>query len=269
MISKATEEVTQTPQQHKSYLCSLVGLVAREQSLVYLVTAWQRANRRTRMEGRDPCTHQQTSPHSPTVNPALPGQELGEGRTTFPSQKSTGGIRAYTERESQVYASHKCRQMITQIVLQAKFHIQENGHAINLLMTCIDPTVLECSQEALSLKNIRRDSGCIHLSPSGPPWSFSIIPGWMPRLLVNLLFNQRQTKCHSLSLGTGNTKANHGNEMEWLHSGDEALQTQSRADAGVTQYPRENYKSKKNLIKKWLNSVISVWVFAAPFYFYI
>jgi hypothetical protein len=39
MISKATEEVTQTPQQHKSYLCSLVGLVAREQSLVYLVTA--------------------------------------------------------------------------------------------------------------------------------------------------------------------------------------------------------------------------------------
>jgi hypothetical protein len=27
--------------------------------------------------------------------------------------------------------------------------------------------------------------------------------------------------------------------------------------------------NQKNLIKKWLNSVISVWVFAAPFYFYI
>lgn len=160
--------------------------------------------------------------HSPTVSPALPGQELVEERDTFPSQKSTGGIRAYTERESQAYASHKCQQMITQIVLQAKLHSQENGHTINLLMTCIDPTILECSLEALSLKDIRGDSGYIQLSLSGPPRSFSIITGQVPWLLVNLLFNQRQTKCHSLSLGAGNTKANQGNEMEWLCSGDEA-----------------------------------------------
>lgn len=102
--------------------------------------------------------HEHASPHSPTVSPTPPGQELVEGRTTFPPQKSTGGIRAYTGRESQAHASHKCQQMITQTILQAKLPVQENDPTINLLMTRIDPTVLECSQEALSLKDIRGDS---------------------------------------------------------------------------------------------------------------
>lgn len=141
MISKSREEVTQIPQQHKSHLCLLVGLVARQQSLDYLVTAWQRGKQKNKDRGKrflhcfrdsgyTPSTvrgaheqpyssltltsgnpvslplshirkstvvteqqsrvislrllHPHTSPHSPTVSPALPGQELVELRATVP-----------------------------------------------------------------------------------------------------------------------------------------------------------------------------------------
>lgn len=104
--------------------------------------------------------------------------------------------------------------MITQIVLQAKLPVQENGPTINLLMTRIDPTVLECSQEALSLKDIRGDlavSTSLHQDHLGAsPLSLG---GCLGYLLI-YFFDQRQTTRHSLSLGTGNTKANQGDEME-------------------------------------------------------
>lgn len=101
---------------------------------------------------------------------------------------------------------------------------------IPTLLTCwwlfIDPpvksemkqaSVPECSQEAVSMKDIRGegDAFCVHLSP----WGRQIFLHYQwadTSLLINLLFNQGQTRCHFLSLGTVNIKANQGNKMTVL-----------------------------------------------------
>lgn len=76
---------------------------------------------------------------------------------------------------------------------------QENGHTINLLMTCIDPAVPECSQEAMSLKDTRGDTGCIHLhhnhlSGASP----SSLGGCLGYLLIYFLTKDKQDaiSCH-------------------------------------------------------------------------